>query len=82
MNPYYGLLDIALKHDIVKKSSTRFEFPDGSKAFEKSVYKNPEKYFTDDIMKQLDEACKKEFLYGSSVEEYTETLKVDETDVD
>ena len=82
VNPYYGLLDIALKHGIVKKSSTRFEFPDGSKAFEKSVYKNPEKYFTDDIMKQLDEACKKEFLYGSSVEEYTETLKVDETDVD
>ena len=77
VNPYYGLLDIALKHGIVKKSSTRFEFPDGSKAFEKSVYKDPEKYFSDDIMKQLDEACKKEFLYGSSVDEdNTATLEV------
>ena len=65
VNPYYGLLDIALKHGIVKKSSTRFEFPDGSKAFEKSVYKDPEKYFTDDIMKQLEEAVKQEFKYGN-----------------
>ena len=45
VNLCYGLLDIALKHGIVKKSSTRFEF-DGSKAFEKSVYKDPEKYFS------------------------------------
>ena len=73
VNPYYGLLDIALKHGIVKKSTTRYEFPDGSKAFEKAIYKDPDKYFTEDIMKQIDEACKKEFLYGTSVEDDTNT---------
>ena len=73
VNPYYGLLDIALKHGIVKKSTTRYEFPDGSKAFEKAIYKDPDKYFTEDIMKQIDEACKKEFLYGTSVEDDTTT---------
>jgi|TARA_Y100000592_G_scaffold69932_1_gene108795 RecA/RadA recombinase len=73
VNPYYGLLDIALKHGIVKKSTTRYEFPDGSKAFEKAIYKDPDKYFTEDIMKQIDEACKKEFLYGTSVDDDTTT---------
>ena len=73
VNPYYGLLDIALKHGIVKKSTTRYEFPDGSKAFEKAIYKDPDKYFTEDIMNQIDEACKKEFLYGTSVEDDTTT---------
>lgn len=65
LHPYYGLVDIALKHDIIKKVSTRLEFPDGTKAFEKSVYKDPEKYFTDDIMKQLEDAVAKEYKYGS-----------------
>jgi hypothetical protein len=78
VNPYYGLLDIALKHGIVKKSTTRYEFPDGSKAFEKAIYKDPDKYFTEDIMKQIDEACKKEFLYGTSVDDdTTSTLELE-----
>jgi RecA/RadA recombinase len=72
LHPYYGLLTLAEKYDIIKKVSTRYEFPDGTKAFEKSVYKEPEKYFTEDIMKQLDEVAAKEFKYGE--------LKVEETD--
>jgi RecA/RadA recombinase len=64
LHPYYGLLTLAEKYGIVKKVSTRYEFPDGSKAYEKSVYKEPEKYFTEEIMKQLDEAASKEFKYG------------------
>ena len=72
LHPYYGLLTLAEKYDIIKKVSTRYEFPDGTKAFEKSVYKEPEKYFTEDIMKQLDEVASKEFKYGE--------LKVEEPD--
>ena len=72
LHPYYGLLTLAEKYDIIKKVSTRYEFPDGTKAFEKSVYKEPEKYFTEDIMKQLDEVAAKEFKYGE--------LKVEEPD--
>ena len=65
LHPYYGLVDIALKYNIIKKVSTRLEFPDGTKAFEKSVYKEPEKYFTEDVMKQLEQAVAKEYKYGS-----------------
>jgi len=64
LHPYYGLLTLAEKYGIVKKVSTRYEFPDGTKAYEKSVYNDPEKYFTEDIMKQLDEVATKEFRYG------------------
>ena len=65
LHPYYGLLTLAEKYDIIKKVSTRYEFPDGSKVYEKAVYRDPEKYFTEDIMKKLDKAAAKEFTYGS-----------------
>ena len=65
LDRYYGLLDIAEKHGIIKKSSTRYELPDGQKVFGKSINANPEKYYTQDMLAQIDDACKKEFLYGS-----------------
>ena len=65
---YYGLLDLALQYNIFKKVSTRIELPDGSKAFEKNINDNPEKYFTPDILKLLDEAAAKEFKYGNTIE--------------
>ena len=64
LNPYYGLVDIAIKHEIFKKVSTRIELPDGSKAFEKQIYKTPEKYFTDDVMQKLEKAVASDFMYG------------------
>lgn len=74
LDRYYGLLDIAEKHGIIKKSSTRYELPDGQKVFGKSINANPEKYYTQDMLAQIDDACKKEFLYGSeSVEGELET---------
>jgi len=68
LDRYYGLLDLAEKYNIIKKVSTRYELPDGSKAFGKQINKEPEKYFTEDIMNQLEDACKKEFKYGNKLE--------------
>ena len=64
LDPYYGLLTLAEKYGIIKKVSTKYEFPDGTKAFEKHVYKNPEKFFTKEIMDRLEEVAKEEFMYG------------------
>ena len=61
---YYGLLDLAEKYDIIKKVSTRYELPDGRKVFGKAINENPEEYFTDDIMAQLEVAAQREFMYG------------------
>ena len=68
LDKYYGLLDLALKYGIFKNVSTRIELPDGSKTFGKTINNNPEKYFTEDIMKQLDECAEKEFKYGNQEE--------------
>ena len=65
LDRYYGLLNLAEKYEIFKKVSTRYELPDGSKAFGKSINNNPEKYFTADILDQLEAAAQKEFTYGA-----------------
>jgi len=64
LDRYYGLLDIAEKYEIIKKVSTRYELPDGTKVFGKNINEEPEKYFTKEVLDKIDEACKKEFLYG------------------
>ena len=64
LDKYYGLLELAVKYDIFKSVSTRIELPDGSKQYGKTIMNDPEKYFTEDVMKQLDEAAQKEFKYG------------------
>jgi RecA/RadA recombinase len=66
LNRYYGLVEIALTHGIFKKVSTRIELPDGTTAFEKNINENPEKYFTAEVMKRLEEAVAKEFKYGTA----------------
>ena len=78
LDRYYGLLDLALKYNIFKQVSTRIELPDGSKTFGKTINNDPTKYFTKEILEQLDGVCSKEFKYGDGVEaEYTETSQDD-----
>ena len=64
LDRYYGLLELGEKHGVFSKLSTRYELPDGSKVFGKQILQEPDKYFTEDIMKQLDTVASKEFLYG------------------
>ena len=65
LDRYYGLLELALKYDIFKAVSTRIELPDGTKTFGKTINNDPEKFFTEEVMKQLDEVAQKEFKYGN-----------------
>lgn len=76
LDRYYGLLELALKYGIFKNVSTRIELPDGSKVFGKTIREHPEKYFTLDILKQLDECAHREFKYGKNDEENIE-LEID-----
>jgi len=66
LDRYYGLLELAEKYDIFKKVSTRFELPDGSKQFGKTIMNDPETYFTAEILAQLEECASKEFKYAGS----------------
>jgi RecA/RadA recombinase len=63
---YYGLLPLAEKFGIVKKGEKQYEWPNGKKAYESVIDKNPENFFTKEILDQIDAGCKEEFLYGTT----------------
>ena len=64
LSKYYGLLEMAEAAGLFKKVSTRFELPDGSKMFGKQILADPDKYFTEDVLNQIDIYTKKEYTYG------------------
>ena len=69
LDRYYGLLDLALQFGVFKKASTRVELPNGKTEFAKTINNNPEKFFTEDIMNEIEEGVKQYFKYGSSTRE-------------
>ena len=80
LDRYYGLLELAEKYNIIKKVSTRYELPDGTKVFGKAINENPESVFTDDILHQLDVAAGVEFKYGQYGEETHVEVNDESTD--
>jgi hypothetical protein len=78
LDRYYGLLDLAEKYEIIKKVSTRYELPDGRKVFGKQINNNPEEYFTEDILHQLDIAAGVEFKYGQGNDDMGAMMDVEE----
>jgi len=78
LDRYFGLLELAEKYEILTRMGSRFILPDGTKEYAKTVYKNPSKYFTDELMQQIDEAAQREFSYGQGTmnnEEETEEVE-------
>ena len=65
LDKYYGLLELGEIGGLWKNVAGRYEIQ-GKKVYAKEIYKNPEKYFTPEIMQALDETAQKEFSYGSN----------------
>jgi RecA/RadA recombinase len=63
LDRYYGLLELGESCGLWKNVAGRYEI-NGKKIFAKEIYKNPEQYFTEDVLKKLDEAAKQTFSYG------------------
>ena len=64
LDRHYGLLDLAVEAGIFKAVSTRIELPDGTKTFGKTINNDPEKYYTEEVMEQIDTFAKDKFSYG------------------
>lgn len=77
INRYYGLLDLAENYGIVKKLSKQYEMPDGSKHFEKTIYNNPERFFTKDILDRIDEGARKQYGFRSEEEDLEKIVNGD-----
>jgi RecA/RadA recombinase len=71
---YYGLLEFGEKHGVFKRSGNRYEI-DGKQLYGKSIYSEPEKYFDKKTMDKLEEAAKKEFLYGEVDKDISEDVQ-------
>ena len=63
LDRYYGLLELGELGGLWKNVAGRYEI-DGKKVYAKAIYKDPETYFTPEVMKKLDEIAKQEFSYG------------------
>jgi len=83
LDRYYGLLELALKYGIFKSVSTRIELPDGTKTFGKTINNDPEKFFTSEVMKLLDDAASQEFKYGNKkIQEIEEEVEDVDTEAE
>jgi len=63
LDRYYGLLELGEIGGLWKNVAGRYEM-NGKKIYAKEIYKNPEKYFTPEVLQALDEISQKEFSYG------------------
>jgi len=65
LDRYYGLLELGEIGGLWKNVAGRYEI-DGKKIYAKQILKEPEVYFTPEVMEQLDQIARKEFSYGES----------------
>jgi RecA/RadA recombinase len=65
LDKYYGLPQLAAESGVWHYAAGRYEI-DGKKIYEKEILKNTEKYFTEEVMQQLDAAAKQQFSYGTN----------------
>lgn len=63
LDKYFGLLELGEKYGVFERVGNRIKLPSGN-VYPSVIYKEPEKYFTPEIMQALDECARKEFLYG------------------
>ena len=64
LDKYYGLLELGQQHGVFERVGNRVKTEHGN-VYPSAIYKDPEKYFTPDVLQALDECAKKEFCYGS-----------------
>lgn len=65
LDRYYGLLELGEIGGLWKNMAGRYEI-DGKKIYGKEILKNPEQYFTEDLMQKLDSIAKQHFSYGTN----------------
>ncbi len=64
LDPYYGLLELGEKYGVFERKGNRIVVGDSS-VYPSAMLKDPDKYFTPEVMQALDECAKKEFAYGT-----------------
>jgi len=64
LDRYYGLLELGEQYGVFTRKGNRIVVGESS-VYPSVILADPEKYFTEEVMAQLEEAAKQEFSYGS-----------------
>jgi RecA/RadA recombinase len=64
LDRYYGLLELGEKYGVFQRKGNRVVVGQSS-VYPSVILADPEKYFTEEVMTQLEEAAQKEFSYGN-----------------
>ena len=64
LDKYYGLLELGEQYGVFTRKGNRIVVGESS-VYPSVILANPEKYFTPEVMEQLEVAAKKEFSYGN-----------------
>ena len=64
LDRYYGLLELGEKYGVFQRKGNRVVVGQSS-VYPSVILADPEKYFTPEVMTQLEEAAQKEFSYGN-----------------
>jgi len=64
LDKYYGLLELGEKYGVFERKGNRVVIGESS-VYPSVILADPEKYFTDEVMEQLDWAAGQEFKYGT-----------------
>jgi len=65
LDRYYGLLELGEQGGLWKNVAGRYDMGDGKKVYAKAILKEPEKYFTEEVMEKLEVIANGTFAYGN-----------------
>ena len=65
LDRYYGLLELGEQGGLWKNVAGRYDMGDGKKVYAKVILKDPETYFTPDVMEKLEVIANGTFSYGA-----------------
>ena len=63
LDKYYGLLELGEQYGVFERKGNRV-IVGNSTVYPSAILKDPEKYFTEEVMQKLEEAANKEYSYG------------------
>ena len=64
LDKYYGLLELGEAGGLWKNVAGRYDMGDGKKVYAKLILKDPELYFTDEVMEKLEVIANGTYRYG------------------
>jgi len=75
LDRYYGLMPLAIEAGVFVKNGNKYDIVGFDKpVWKKAILSEPETYYTETVLEQIDEFCAKKFLYGITTEEEDEEI--------